>query len=86
LSVGSYLTSWQMLFSFLVMESSSTATDFQKLMGLCWRILLWACVFVHCDLHIHKNSEIERWCKFTMHYAWNKEDRKVWLLWCESCV
>jgi hypothetical protein len=26
-------------------------------------------IFIHCNLHIHTNSQIERWCKFTMHYA-----------------
>jgi hypothetical protein len=52
--------------------------------GLCWRV--YSSCFFCCDLHICTNSQIERWCKFTMHYAWNEEERKVWLMWCESCV
>jgi hypothetical protein len=34
-------------------------------------------LFVHCNLYIRTNSRIERWCKFTMHYAQNEEERKV---------
>ena len=33
-------------------------------------------IFVRCNLHIRTNSRIERWCKFTMHYARNEEERK----------
>jgi hypothetical protein len=34
-------------------------------------------VFVCCNLHIFTSSQIERWCKITMHYAQNKEERKA---------
>jgi hypothetical protein len=33
-------------------------------------------VFVCCNLHICTNNPIERWCKFTMHYAQNKGEKK----------
>ena len=43
-------------------------------------------VLIRCNLHIRTNSRIERWCKFTMHYARNEEERKrvIDVLCCEK--
>jgi hypothetical protein len=46
LLVGSYLTSWQMLSSFLVVEGCSTATGSHQLMGALLKSLELTFLFI----------------------------------------